>query len=669
MQATSDLHKSIFSNFESCQMQYKAVINGVEYAQDVIENISTPVELYPASGSAVGRCVSRELDMTFWMSEGVSVPRAAEVRMFVRLARVDGAGAVVEAAEWLPKGIFFIDTRTPDTFSEQLTVHGYDALYKANKPYRQDGDAGEWPRLMADVVTEIATRLGVTVDARTVINPSYMMDYPNDLTMWEVLGYIAAAHCGNFVMTDAGELRLITYQAPGEPVCDVAQEMMDWSADDAFTPYSRVTIWWDDEHAFTAGNDTGRTLEIDCPWATQAMADGMLAVVNGYAYQPYEAVQAVLDPAVELGDAVKANGLTVVVGSIDMAFDALQMTTISAPGDRSEDHELGDYQGPTARELARKVSLGAYYYGASITREKGLQIQKTDGENVVGEALLNSDVFALRALIDGQMQDCIYFDAAEGRYRLAGNVIVDGGLTVDTLYAEQGDIAQLTVDWLDTSRKIAKYLNKDTSDDNHIKIHDKYIAFVTGVVKLDAITSEPLTEQLTNRNGASLYWQKDISGATIQDGYPFVDGAQVMTTTEQTDWPVTVYQYDEYTKRELYFDDTDAKVPLDSFGAGYGDEGVPDRGKGFIQKSVNSFDIWLLNHGGEKRGLFIGDLYTDITGLRKTKAMDFSNWANGTFSETLDGQSEALGYGVEFDSAGRPIKITDSDGHECSITW
>lgn len=668
MQVTSDLHKSIFADFSTCQMEYKVEINGVEYSKDEIEEISTPVELYPASGSAVGRCVSREIDLTVWMKEGIAIPRAAEVRVYVRLVKIDGSGAVLSAAEWLPKGIYYIDTREADTLGETLAMHGYDVLYaSARKQYRQEGDTGEWPRTMQAVVDDIAARLGVTVDARTVINPAYMCEYPNDLTMWEVLGYIAAAHGGNWATTDAGELRLIPYKL-GDVVCDIGQEMIDWSSQPAFDPYSRVTVWWDDEHAYTAGDDTGRVLEIDCPWATQTMADAILADIGGYAYQPYEATEAVLDPAVEVGDCITANGVTSVIGSYDMQYDALQMSTISAPGNRDEDHELGDYQGTTSRELARKVTLGAYYYGASITREKGLLIQKTDGENVAGEVLLNSDVFAMRALIDGIMQDCIYFDTAQGRYRLAGNVIIDGGLSVDDLYAQQGDIAQLTVDLLDTSRKVKKYLSQDTTDDNHISIHDNSLEFVTGSVKIGD-DGQPMTEQLKSRSGKPLYWQSDISSATITDGYPFDgSGNQIMTTTQQTDWPVTVYTYVEQIKREITFEQgSDGTYnPVEIIGAGNGKDG----NQGKITKTADGLVItYTTSMGVELSITMSNDGYIEINGLRKTSQLDFSGWDSGTFTELLDGASDADGYSVSFDSAGRPTKITDGAGHSMSITW
>ena len=88
-----------------------------------------------------------------------------------------------------------------------------------------------------------------------------------------------------------------------------------------------------------------------------------------------------------------------------------------------------------------------------------------------------------------------------------------------------------------------------------------------------------------------------------------------------------------------------------------------------MQKNVNTFDIWLLNHDGEKRGIFIGDLYTDVVGLRKTTGLSFSEWDQGKFYERVDGSDTRYEYGVEFDSAGRPVKITDHDGHETSIQW
>lgn len=142
----------------------------------------------------------------------------------------------------------------------------------------------------------------------------------------------------------------------------------------------------------------------------------------------------------------------------------------------------------------------------------------------------------------------------------------------------------------------------------------------------------------------------------------------MLTTTEDTGYPVIVFQYAESIKREMSFDSSDGKLPYDSYGAGYGNPDNPDIGKGFIQKSSDSFDLWFLNSDGEKYGIFMSGKYVDIKGLRKTTAIDFSGWDGGSFSETLEG-GETVPFSVSFDSQGRPTKIRDSDGNETTIKW
>ena len=61
--------------------------------------------------------------------------------------------------------------------------------------------------------------------------------------------------------------------------------------------------------------------------------------------------------------------------------------------------------------------------------------------------------------------------------------------------------------------------------------------------------------------------------------------------------------------------------------------------------------------------------YLDLYGLRKTTALDFSGWDSGTFKETVEGIAEPYSYKVEFDVQGRPVKITDDNGHEMAVMW
>lgn len=120
----------------------------------------------------------------------------------------------------------------------------------------------------------------------------------------------------------------------------------------AFAPFSKVIAWIDDETAVVSGDDSGRALEVELPFATQAIVDGMLERIRGYAYQPWLATRAILDPAAELGDGVTVNGLYSVLASVETTFDALMTSAVSAPADEEVDHEY-PYISPTMREVKR----------------------------------------------------------------------------------------------------------------------------------------------------------------------------------------------------------------------------------------------------------------------------------------------------------------------------
>lgn len=250
----------------------------------------------------------------------------------------------------------------------------------------------------------------------------------------------------------------------------------------------------------------------------------------------------------------------------------------------------------------------------------------------------------------------------KGFVKIDGNVDISGQLSADALYAPLGEIAELRVNSLSTSRRIPLYLAHDTSDDNYIIIEDKYIRFMRGITDGSAV-------QATNPTGALLYWDRDIATADLgTDGYPYVNGARAFTTTDRTDWPVMIYSYVDAPRREVSFNDDDAHTPIDVFGNGYGYED-PNIGRGFVQKCVDSFDMWLLNSANEKHGIFIGDVYTDIVGLRKSTRLDFSAWDQGSFYEMVDGDEKEYEYSVSFDNQGRPVQITDSTGHITAISW
>lgn len=271
------------------------------------------------------------------------------------------------------------------------------------------------------------------------------------------------------------------------------------------------------------------------------------------------------------------------------------------------------------------------YYGVKLSQKDGLTIKRMVNDETQSEAIFNSDVLSMRAKVDGQMKDCIYFDTEKQRYRLSGDVIIDGSIqsdasVTDALYAEQGDISQLTVDWLDTSKRVKRYLSNDTSDDNYIEAHDSVLNFVTASVIFE--NDAPLTEQLVNRYGSKLYWQKDISDATIIGGYPYIDNIRVYTTEENTGFPVIVYQYKRLVKRAIDFildPDSGIYLPTDIFGVGTSLE-KPYHGKGKILKTAGSFELSYTTSAGVVTGVYMrDDGFVDVTHRRANVHLDTSN--------------------------------------------
>lgn len=687
MLTRSATYKSIMAGQHS--VEWKITVNGTVYGMTDIAGdmggIALPRlgrHMFPGNEPVVGSCVAATFECAIFEASE-NVPRMASVVPAFRITNG------TNTSEWITLGTFYIDTRSVDKSTGALSLYCYDRMLVADgvegKSYADVTGFSTWPQSMSAVVNEIATIMGVAVDSRTSIGSGtgYMVDYPNDYTMREVLGYIAAAHCGNWTITPENKLRLIPLTG-GTDTYSLGPATSSLSSAPKLTAWSGVTVYWGDEEAYQAGTDTGRVLTTDCPWATQATANGMLTVISGKQYQPYTASGAFPDLALELGDIVTV-GLTgdTVTGpvfAIDITADVIEAADLSAPGEAEIDHEY-PYVDYVDRTLQRKVSLGQSYYGTTISREKGIEIKRSDGKS---QALFNSDVFAMRAKIDGVMKDRIYFDPVKGDYVFDGALGADAVLA-GALYAETGDIAELTVDRLSTSRRIRKYILSDASDDNYIQIQDNYIRFITGApissdILLteagDAILTEAglyltgesndlAVEQAVNRNNQPLYWQREPVSHTA-DGYPLdADGRQIYATTDVTDWPVYVYVYLELVKAQESFEIKNSEyVPIFTFGAG--DEN--GRNKGYIQKTPDGLDIvYTPTAGGEIGIKATSDGYLDLYGVRRAVDLDFSSFPYGLVGITLEGD-RTISLSVDFDANGDPVRVYDGE-HSMDIDW
>lgn len=147
---------------------------------------------------SVGNTCSQELEIVF--QPGVTPPQMAQITPYY-MDPDEGAASFTQI------GVYYTDVREVDPYGK-TTITAYDSMLKAEQPFNTGGDIGQWPRTMDVVAQQIATAMGITIDPRTSVTP-YQIEYPNEYTMRDVLGYIAAANGGNWIITAADQLLLV----------------------------------------------------------------------------------------------------------------------------------------------------------------------------------------------------------------------------------------------------------------------------------------------------------------------------------------------------------------------------------------------------------------------------------------------------------------------------
>lgn len=174
------------------------------FRESSIISMSTQKSIFSDSNQSVGNCIAGQITVEMMKPKG-GIPRRARLAPYVRLTNGK------EHSEWIQKGVFFIDHREySGDENERMVINGYDHIILTEDEF--PSSTHEWPRTDIDVVKDIATEIGTDLDRRTVqiMNNGYKINYPAGYSMREVLENIAAMYAGSFVMSDIGELLLVT---------------------------------------------------------------------------------------------------------------------------------------------------------------------------------------------------------------------------------------------------------------------------------------------------------------------------------------------------------------------------------------------------------------------------------------------------------------------------
>lgn len=393
MRQTSALYKTLLADPGHIK-QSRLIIGGVVYDESQIVTLSTNEALFAEDTLSVGGAIAREIDFAAFLDD--SVPRRAQIIHEVRLI------TSTQASEWLRKGVYYISTRSKDPLTGVTTVHGFDAMMAAEQEWKP-AQTDIFPMSMKEAVEKTAAILHLALDPRNVYKTGedYKVGYPvadgnaseeeqvKGLSIRQVWRWIAGAMGGNFIINDLGELRLVPVN-DATATAYLANENGDAvtfggdaillrvaSADSpelsalgnaaasvqqfpAFEAISRVILKIGGDQGYVSGSDTGRTIEIDCAYGSQTMANDLLAQLQGYVYQPMQADDALIDPAAELGDPVEVAGVYAVLAQKDTLWDMLSAADIAAPGGTGPEDEYGFSSAAASRtqyELAQARSL------------------------------------------------------------------------------------------------------------------------------------------------------------------------------------------------------------------------------------------------------------------------------------------------------------------------
>ena len=451
MRETSELYKRLLDN-DAHVKESRLTIGGTVYEQLQIVSLSTSEPLFAEDTMSIGGAVAREIDFAAFLDD--SVPKRAQIIHEVRLVLGD------KVSEWLQKGVYYIDTRSRDPLTGVTTVHGFDAMLMAEQEWIPPAK-DEFPMPMKEAVELTAAALGLEIDSRTTfkMGDAYKVDYPvadadeseeqqaKGLSIRQMWRWVAAAHGGNFIINDLGQLRLVPLNAlpgntgylvteSGRPISFGGVRILIGQSDSgssvvsndkvyvgnrtaevasmpALEPISKIILKVDDNNAYVSKSDTeGLTLEVDCAYGSKQMADDLLTQLQGYVYRPVQAEDALIDPAAELGDGVTIYGVYTILAQKDTLWDLLSAADIGAPGKAelesefrftSSTAETFQYQLAATRSLIAKNSESVQIL---VERTDGLGQQYAALDVALDEITLtvsgiNRDVAALELRADG----------------------------------------------------------------------------------------------------------------------------------------------------------------------------------------------------------------------------------------------------------------------------
>ena len=279
---------------------------------------------------------------------------------------------------WIPKGTFWINTREEDPLMNTVTLHCVDAMMFGEQDFiPEDSDLPPWnDETMRTVANMCVQKINASTTGVNVV-----FDNPNDIqntapyilnappvgyTVRQILSGIAAAHGGNFIITPQNHLRFIPL-IPTDTEVDIQTNVSNFTLSKKYEAFGQVVFNFESDDGSTVSalypdvdKPDGPVIETKMLGMTNSgyattIAQNVYNTIKTYLYSPYKASDAILDPAMELGDGLTINGLYTVIAVLDETCDGLYSANIEAPSYEETDYEFV-YQTKSDKNLERKLA-------------------------------------------------------------------------------------------------------------------------------------------------------------------------------------------------------------------------------------------------------------------------------------------------------------------------
>ena len=377
MHQTSELYQKIVAD-RFHKVECKLVIDGVEYGENTLVSVETENNLFaeeaPSCGNAVSGTITAKL-----RTPNTVIRTKAKMELFARVTSGD------LSSEWIPKGVYFLDAREKQKAKNGedtiIVLDGFDAILMGEQEYIPSGD---WPKSDAEVIEEMCWILGV--ECTWIPDKNFPIQKPIGYSVREIIGYVAAMYGGSVTMDDSGKLKFVGLRKNQDGHEVVFSGL---SVGDKLAPITKVILHKMDGNKFTAGDDSGRTLNVDSPWATQEVADYILESVALHEYQPFTATGVIVDPAVEIGDVLKFGGTGKCCYQQDTVYGKAMISTMGAMEEKEINHDY-KYISSDSRSTSRALSG----YGSALSKLEKKQEELSDSFEVgLGDVRSSLDVY------------------------------------------------------------------------------------------------------------------------------------------------------------------------------------------------------------------------------------------------------------------------------------